>query len=162
MTKASAPMVAEEEDRHLLQVEQALLKLLNDDIAEADKILKQQNSSYHHLGRGISSFISSMLAAEKELMKDAASILQTAENKTWEDMKTAQKSPTAFQSHIYPPGTEYLLCYASKPYLLDIENVNANITFCLTIDKCNMCCLVWECDRSHGRLLQTAEELHDS
>ncbi|KAH7403498.1 outer membrane protein-like protein iml2 [Cadophora sp. MPI-SDFR-AT-0126] len=113
-TKAAAPMVAEEEDRHLLQVEQALLKLLNDDIAEADKILKQQNSSYHHLGRGISSFISSMLAAEKELMKDAASILQSAENKTWEDMKTAQKSPTAFQSHIYPPGTEYLLCYASN------------------------------------------------
>ncbi|KAH6719061.1 outer membrane protein-like protein iml2 [Leptodontidium sp. 2 PMI_412] len=111
-TKAAAPMVAEEEDRHLLQVEQALLKLLNDDIAEADKILKQQNSSYHHLGRGISSFISSMLAAEKELMKDAASILQTAENKTWEDMKTAQKSPTAFKSSIYPPGTEYLLCYA--------------------------------------------------
>lgn len=116
-------MVAEEEDRHLLQVEQALLKLLNDDIAEADKILKQQNSSYHHLGRGISSFISSMLAAEKELMKDAASILQTAENKTWEDMKTAQKSPTAFKSSIYPPGTEYLLCYASKPSISNVDSI---------------------------------------
>lgn len=110
-------MVAEEEDRHLLQVEQALLKLLSDDIEEADKILKQQDSSYHHLGRGISSFISSMLAAEKELMKEAASVLQAAEDKTWVDMKTAQKSPTAFQSHIYPPGTEYLLCYSSM-YIL--------------------------------------------
>lgn len=107
-------MVAENEDRHLLQVEQALLRLLNDDIVEADKILKEQDSSYHHLGRGISSFISSMLAAEKELMKDAANVLQSAETKSWEDMKTAQKSPAAYQSHIYPPGTEYLLCYASK------------------------------------------------
>ncbi|CZS90296.1 hypothetical protein WAI453_004236 [Rhynchosporium graminicola] len=111
-TKASTPMLAEEEDKHLLQVEQALLRLLNDDIVEADKILQQQNSSYHHLGRGISSFLSSMLAAEKELMKDAATVLQSAENKNWEDMKTAQKSPTAYQSSIYPPGTEYLLCYA--------------------------------------------------
>ncbi|KAJ5047517.1 uncharacterized protein L3040_003340 [Drepanopeziza brunnea f. sp. 'multigermtubi'] len=112
-TKGTAPMVAEEEDRHLLQVEQALLRLLNDDIVEADKLLKQQDSSYHHLGRGISSFISSMLAAEKEIMKEAAAVLQTAENKTWEDMKSAQRSPTAFQSQIYPPGTEYLLCYSN-------------------------------------------------
>ncbi|KAF8867095.1 outer membrane protein-like protein iml2 [Acephala macrosclerotiorum] len=105
-------MVAEEEDRHLQQVEHALLQLLNDDIAEADKILKEQNSSYHHLGRGISSFIASMLGVEKELLKDAAATLQVAETKTWEDMKKAQKEPTAFQSHIYPPGTEYLLCFA--------------------------------------------------
>ncbi|KAK2626572.1 hypothetical protein QTJ16_003747 [Diplocarpon rosae] len=111
-TKGNSSMVAEEEDSHLLQVEQALLRLLNDDIAEADNILKQQNSSYHQLGRGISTFISSMLAAEKELMKEAASILQSGETKAWEDMKTAQRSPTAFQSHIYPPGTEYLLCYS--------------------------------------------------
>ncbi|KAK6586561.1 hypothetical protein PZA11_001618 [Diplocarpon coronariae] len=111
-TKGNDPMVAEEEDRHLLQVEQALLRLLNDDIAEADSILKQQNSSYHHLGRGISTFISSMLAAEKELMKEAASMLQLGENKAWEDMKVAQRSPAAFQSQIYPPGTEYLLCYS--------------------------------------------------
>jgi hypothetical protein len=107
-------MVAEEEDQHLLQVEQALLQLLNDDIAEADRILKQNDSSYHHLGRGISSFISSMLGVEKELLKGASSVLQLAETKTWEDMKKAQREPTAFRSHIYPPGTEYLLCYASR------------------------------------------------
>ncbi|KAE8443318.1 hypothetical protein EG329_001961 [Mollisiaceae sp. DMI_Dod_QoI] len=111
--KSHAPaMVAEEEDRHLQNVEHALLQLLNDDIAEADKILKQQDSSYHHLGRGISSFIASMLGVEKELLKDAAATLQVAENKTWEDMKKAQKEPTAYQSNIYPPGTEYLLCFA--------------------------------------------------
>jgi ATP-dependent Clp protease ATP-binding subunit ClpA len=106
-------MVAEEEDAHLLQVEHALLQLLNDDIAEADKILRQHNSSYHHLGRGISNFIASMLGVEKELLKDAAATLHLAENKTWEDMKKAQASPTAYKSSIYPPGTEYLLCYAS-------------------------------------------------
>ena len=69
-------MTAEEEDNHLKSVENALLQLLNDDIDEADKILKQQDSSYHHLGRGISSFIASMLGVEKELLKDAAQTLQ--------------------------------------------------------------------------------------
>lgn len=115
-----APMVAEEEDKHLHRVEEALLQLLNDDIAEADRILKEQDSSYHHLGRGISSFIASMLGVEKELLKDAASVLQVAETKTWEDMKKAQKEPTAFQSHIYPPGTEYLLCFASMKFSLSV------------------------------------------
>jgi hypothetical protein len=105
-------MVAAEEDEHLHSVEHALLKLLNDDIEAADKILKQHDSSYHHLGRGISSFIASMLGVEKELLKDAAAALQTAENKTWDDMKKAQRESTAYQSAIYPPGTEYLLCYA--------------------------------------------------
>jgi hypothetical protein len=105
-------MTAEVEDRHLQSVEIALLKLLDDDIAEADKILKEQNSSYHYLGRGISSFIASMLGVEKELLKTAATALQVAETKTWEDMKKSQREPSAFRSEIYPPGTEYLLCYA--------------------------------------------------
>jgi hypothetical protein len=105
-------MTAEEEDQHLQSVEIALLKLLDDDVEAADKILKEQNSSYHHLGRGISSFIASMLGVEKELLKEAAAALQVAETKTWEDMKKAQREPNAFRSEIYPPGTEYLLCYA--------------------------------------------------
>lgn len=111
-------MLAEEEDRHLQHVEHALLQLLSDDIADADRILKQHNSSYHHLGRGISNFIASMLGVEKELLKDAANTLHLAENKTWEDMKKAQASPTAYKSTIYPPGTEYLLCYASMTSIL--------------------------------------------
>lgn len=112
VAKPAPTMVAEEEDQHLQQVEQALLQLLNDDIAEADRILKQENSSYHHLGRGISSFIASMLGVEKELLKEAASILQASEKKSWDDMQKAQREPTAFQSSIYAPGTEYLLCFA--------------------------------------------------
>ncbi|RFU36026.1 hypothetical protein B7463_g313, partial [Scytalidium lignicola] len=111
--KAEAPaMVAEEEAQHLKAVEQALLLLLNDDVKEANAMLLEKDSSYHHLGRGISSFMASMLGAEKELLKDAAAKLQTAENKTWEDMKKAEKDPNAFRSKIYPPGTEYLLCYS--------------------------------------------------
>jgi hypothetical protein len=105
-------MIAEEEDKHLQSVENALFKLLDDDIETADRILKEHNSSYHHLGRGISSFIASMLGVEKELLKDAAAALQVAEAKAWEDMKKAQRDPNAFRSEIYPPGTEYLLCYA--------------------------------------------------
>ncbi|KAG0650016.1 Inclusion body clearance iml2, partial [Hyphodiscus hymeniophilus] len=111
--KAHHPaMTADEEDAHLQSVETALLKLLDDDIGAADKILTEQNSSYHLLGRGISSFIASMLGVEKELLKEAATALQIAESRTWEDMKKAQKEPSAFRSEIYPPGTEYLLCYA--------------------------------------------------
>ncbi|TVY81995.1 Mitochondrial outer membrane protein iml2 [Lachnellula suecica] len=108
----TSTMTGEEEDKHLLDVENALLHLLNDDIAAADKILKQQDSSYHHLGRGISGFINAMLGVEKELLKDAANMLAAAEAKTWDDMKKAEKEPTAYRSRIYPPGTEYLLCYA--------------------------------------------------
>jgi len=106
------PMIAAEEDAHLQDVEFALLNLLNDDMAAADAILQKSDSSYHHLGRGISGFIAAMLGAEKELLKDAANTLQIAENKTWEDMKTAQKEHTAYQSKIYAPGTEYQLCFA--------------------------------------------------
>ena len=111
--KAAAPtMIAEEEEQHLRSAENALLNLLDDDIQEADRILNQQDSTYHCLGRGISSFIASMLGVEKELLKDASEVLQTAENKAWEDMKRAQREPTAFRSKLYPPGTEYLLCFA--------------------------------------------------
>jgi len=110
--KSPPTMNAAEEDAHLQAVEEALLKLLNDDIEAADLILKQADSSYHHVGRGISGFIAAMLGAEKDLFKEAAAVLQLAENKTWEDMKTAQREPTAYQSAIYLPGTEYQLCYA--------------------------------------------------
>jgi hypothetical protein len=109
------PMLeAEEEDKHLRHVETALLQLLNDDIVEADRILKEHESSYHYLGRGISSFLSSMLGGEKEMVKEALSKLLASETKNWDDMKKAQKEPTAYRSQIYPAGTEYLLCYVGK------------------------------------------------
>ncbi|EHL02397.1 putative Mitochondrial outer membrane protein iml2 [Glarea lozoyensis 74030] len=104
-------MEAEEEDKHLRHVETALLQLLNDDIDEADKILKEHESSYHFLGRGISSFLSSMLGGEKEMVKEALNKLLASETKNWDDMKKAQKDSTAYRSKIYPAGTEYLLCY---------------------------------------------------
>lgn len=108
----AAPLAAEQEEQHLRAAESAMLRLLDDDIEEATKILNQKDSSYHYLGAGIASFIASMLGGEKELLKDAVSVLQTAEDKSWEYMKRAQKDPTAFRSKIYPPGTEYFLCYA--------------------------------------------------
>lgn len=106
-----ASMNAKDEEAHLRQVENALLLLLNDDITAAEKILMSADSSFHAIGRGISKFISSMLGAEKEFLRDAAAALQEAENKAWEDMKRSQRDATAFRSQIYSPGTEYLLCY---------------------------------------------------
>ncbi|KAI1008015.1 Inclusion body clearance protein [Podosphaera aphanis] len=105
-------LIAKDEEAHLQQVESALTLLFNDDLISADKILIQADSSYHHLGRGLSSFIASALGAEEEMLRNAATALQDAEDKAWSDMKRAQKEPTAFRSHIYPAGTEYLLCNA--------------------------------------------------
>lgn len=146
-------MTAEEEVRHLQSVEHALLQLLNDDITAADKILKQENSSYHVLGRGISSFIASMLASEKELLKDAASTLAAAEAKTWDDMKKAQKEPTAFQSRIYPPGTEYLLCFASIEIMLCISRYQLLILYSLSVDQRDLRSAQWFRDRGYQRVL---------
>lgn len=110
--KPHVAMVAAEEEQHLRDVERALLKLLDDDIVGADAILDGKESTYHCLGRGMSKFIASMLSAEKESLAEAASLLLVAESKAWEDMKKAQKEEAAFKSTIYPPGTEYLLCYS--------------------------------------------------
>jgi hypothetical protein len=112
--KQQPPMEAEAEDRHLKHVETALLQLLNDDIDEAEKTLKEHESSYHYLGRGISSFLSAMLGGEKEMVKEALTKILASENKNWDDMKKAQKEDTAYRSNIYPAGTEYLLCYCSE------------------------------------------------
>ena len=111
-TKVQPAMVAEEEEKHLKDVEQALLLLLDDDIEGADAMLNAKNTAYHHVGRGISKFIASMLGAEKEMLNEAAALLYIAENKSWEYMKQAQKEPVALGRSVYPPGTEYLLCYS--------------------------------------------------
>lgn len=142
-------MTAAEEDQHLQKVEHALLQLLNDDIASADRILKEGDSSYHHLGRGISSFIASMLGVEKELLKDAATALQDAESRTWDDMKKAQRDPEAFRSHIYPPGTEYLLCYCSRespPLHLSKDYTNHSHGNSLSINQRHCRCSQRLCD----------------
>lgn len=112
ISKAQVQMSASVEETYLRQVQDALLMLLNDDPTSANKILSSADSAFHLGGRGISMFLSSMLGAESELLKDAAKMIQEAENKALEDMKRAQKDSTAFRSTIYPPGTEYLLCYA--------------------------------------------------
>lgn len=81
-------MTAALEEQHLQDVQRALLKLLNDDTEAADAILKQQDSAYHHLGRGISGFIGAMLATEKEMLKEASATLIVAENKNWDDSRS--------------------------------------------------------------------------
>lgn len=114
IVKQQSPMIAAEESKNLQETEAALLYLLNDDIAAADAILNGGDSSFHHLGRGVSAFIAAMFASEKDLLKGAAVILQESETRTWDDMKRAETDSTAFRSEIYPPGTEYLLCYCSR------------------------------------------------
>ncbi|RAL65028.1 hypothetical protein DID88_001136 [Monilinia fructigena] len=49
--KAAPAMVGEDEEQHLRSVEGAMLKLLNDDIEEADKLLKKQDSFVSSFGK---------------------------------------------------------------------------------------------------------------
>lgn len=112
--KQQPPMVAADESKALQETEQALLHLLNDNVAEADRLLNNGNSSFHHLGRGVAQFIAAMFASEKELLKSTAVVLGEAEQRTWDDMKRAETDPGAYRSEIYPPGTEYQLAYCCK------------------------------------------------
>ncbi len=110
--KPPPPMVAAEQEAHLLNAEKALLQVLDDNIERAEEILYSDETSFHHVGRALSKFMAAMLSAERETIAEAAALLQVAENKSWEDLKRSQKDEGAFRSTIYPPGTEYLLCHS--------------------------------------------------
>jgi len=147
-------MNAAEESKALQETEQALLHLLNDNVAEADRLLNNGDSSFHCLGRGVAKFIAAMFASEKELLKSTAVILAEAEQRTWDDMKRAESDPGAFRSEIYPPGTEYLLAYCCK---LQIDSETDRLTDVYRSEptfRSRMWCFDRFHHRSHERILQ--------
>ncbi|KAI0126082.1 breast cancer protein [Xylariales sp. AK1849] len=90
-------------------------KIMNDDIDGAEEDLKRGNSAFHLLGRGMTTFMRSILGFEKEIMAAASAQLAECETASWNEQKKAQKEATSSangESRIYPPGSEYALVQA--------------------------------------------------
>jgi hypothetical protein len=103
---------------------------MNDDLESAEAHLNKGTSPFHQLGSGVCMFMRATLGFEQETMREgldtpfkiqihsrlthatAANTLYQAECAAYESQKRAAKDPNAYQSSIYPPGTEYAVSQA--------------------------------------------------
>lgn len=79
------------------------------------------------LGRGVTTFMKSILGFEQDIMKEAAQKLAEAEATAWADLKKAQKEANSARTSIYPPGSQYALCHAQAQLMsavVGILNIN--------------------------------------
>lgn len=120
---STTPLTAVDEAVLLADALSAAQLIMDDDIEGADELLQTNDSSFHKMGRGVTSFMRSLLGFEPEVMKQAAERLLEAENAAWADMKRAQRDPTSFQSTIYAPGSEYALCYSQAQLMSAVVGV---------------------------------------
>lgn len=90
----------------------AVIHILNDDVETADTELSKGNSPFHKLGKGVVAFLRATLGFEREVMQQASNMLAESEAAASEHQKHAHRD--AYQSAIYPPGSEYALCQAES------------------------------------------------
>ncbi len=120
----------QDEEKELEHALRAVIYIMADDVDAADKHLHEENSSFHMLGRGVTQFMRSVMGFEQDIMKEAANRLLEAENKSWREMKRAQKEGTAGkEGRLYSPGMEYALCYAESQLMSAVVAVlNESLT----------------------------------
>lgn len=100
--------------------------IMNDDIDGAEERLRKGNSSFHHLGMGVCTFMRSILGFEKAVMVEASNRLYECESTAWNEMKKAQKdagSTNGVEDRIYPPGSEYALVIADSQLMSAVVGV---------------------------------------
>lgn len=112
--------------------------IMNDNIEGAEARFRARNatSSFHQLGLGVATFMTSILGFEKDVMAEAGVRLSESETRSWEDLKKAQKDAqkasagggwfgrgssaavsdagASSSSSIYPPGSEFALVNAES------------------------------------------------
>ncbi|KAF2866712.1 outer membrane protein Iml2/Tetratricopeptide repeat protein 39 [Massariosphaeria phaeospora] len=116
----------------LAQIEDAMAAvtyIMADDVDGAEAHLNKGNSPFHQLGKGVVTFMRATLGFEQETMREASASLSEAENAAYEHHRRATRMPNAYQSPIYPVGTEYAVCLAEAQLMSAIVGVlNESLT----------------------------------
>ncbi|KAF1968305.1 hypothetical protein BU23DRAFT_558536 [Bimuria novae-zelandiae CBS 107.79] len=107
----------------------AIMYIMNDDVDAAEEHLSKGASPFHQLGKGVVTFMRATLGFEQDIMREASEQLSTAENTAYENQRRAHRTPNAYQSPIYPVGTEYAVVQAEAQLMSSIVGVlNESLT----------------------------------
>lgn len=102
---------------------------MNDDVETAEAELSKGSSSFHKLCQGVVIFMRATLGFEQDVMREASERLADAEAAASEHYRRAQRNPKAFQSSIYPAGSEFALCLAEAQLMSAVVGVlNESLT----------------------------------
>ncbi|RMZ68983.1 Mitochondrial outer membrane iml2 [Pyrenophora seminiperda CCB06] len=113
----------------LSELAQTVTHIMADDIESAEEHLSKGSSPFHQLGAGVCVFMRATLGFEPEIVREAANALSVAENSAYEYQRRAGKDSNAYQSAIYPPGTEYAVCQAEAQLMSAVVGVlNESLT----------------------------------
>ncbi|KAF5101258.1 hypothetical protein D0Z00_000928 [Geotrichum galactomycetum] len=90
--------------------------LMDDHMNETDELLKNENSAFCKLAKGVISFIEAILGFEPDVIKLACDTLYEAEQAAYKERQKAIKN-NKISSSRFPPGLEYSVAYAEAQLL---------------------------------------------